>query len=404
MIFTERIEKLLGANHIKEVIDEFLKFLGEVPQSNREARADANQLRGQIIVLSGRFTELNTKVNTNTIDQASANQEKSMIINSFIQILNQLPSNHPDLYRYLDEKNEDDEWKDAQNKNKIEAYQVYFSKYPNGKYKEATIKLIGELEEVKRKQDEEIKRLAMLEKERRENDKAAAVEAQRARQTAARQTTYKTAAPVTAAPAKSNKLLYIILGAVAGIVLLIVVANLVVPDEKPAYNPPAGGGTITKDTTSSYTPEVIPASATAVLTEAIKAELISAIRLANNAEINAYSTLNPNALYNSYTGEALKQGLANIEQLKTNGLLLAPTMEKQEFRSFKLSEDGTEANVRSVETWSGIYYWVSTNTCFGKVPSHKVPQTVYLRKSEDGWIVTSIVHDNPNAPETLPCD
>ena len=32
MIFTDRIEKLLAANHIKEVIEEFLKFLSEVPQ------------------------------------------------------------------------------------------------------------------------------------------------------------------------------------------------------------------------------------------------------------------------------------------------------------------------------------------------------------------------------------
>lgn len=31
MIFTEKIEKLLGANHIKEVIEECLKFLSEVP-------------------------------------------------------------------------------------------------------------------------------------------------------------------------------------------------------------------------------------------------------------------------------------------------------------------------------------------------------------------------------------
>ena len=140
MIFTERIEKLLGANHIKEVIEEFLKFLSEVPQSDRDARNDANQLRGQVIILSGRFTDLNARINTNTIDRASANQERAVLINSFVQILNQLPSSHPDLYNYMAEKNEDDEWKDAQQKNTIEEYQDYFSKYPNGKYKAATIK------------------------------------------------------------------------------------------------------------------------------------------------------------------------------------------------------------------------------------------------------------------------
>ena len=171
MIFIERIEKLLATNHLKEVIDEFLKFLNEVPQSATDAKADARQLRGQVIVLSGRFTDLNTKINTNTIDSGAANQERSSLINSFIQILDQMPSTYPDLNIYMEEKNEDDEWKESQKQNTIEAYQAYFSKYPNGKYKADPIKLITELEEVKNRQDSEIKRLALLEKERRENDK-----------------------------------------------------------------------------------------------------------------------------------------------------------------------------------------------------------------------------------------
>ena len=213
MTFTEKIEKLLASNHIKDVIDEFLKFLNEVPQTNRDARNDANQLRGQIIILSGRYTDLNNKINTNTIDSADANQEKASLINSFIQILNQLPSGYPDLNICLEEKNEEEEWKDCQRKNTIEAYQFYFSRYPNGKYKADTIKLIGELEEVKLKQDVEIKRLAMLEKERRENDKGAeAKKEQTSTPVQPAQPAYRAAAPVrTAAPPKSRKVLYIVL-------------------------------------------------------------------------------------------------------------------------------------------------------------------------------------------------
>ena len=231
MIFTEKIEKLLSSNHIKEVIEEFLKFLSEVPQSDKDARNDANQLRGQVIILSGRFTDLNNRMNTNTIDQASANQEKAVLINSFVQILNQLPSSYPDLNNYMAERNEDDEWREAQRKNNIEEYQEYFSKYPNGKYKAATIKLIGELEEVKSKQDMEIKRLAALEKERRANDKAADADAQNTTSTGNKpRQSYSSATNViaTARPSKSRAGLYIVLGVVIGIIFIIL---LIIPKD-----------------------------------------------------------------------------------------------------------------------------------------------------------------------------
>lgn len=239
MIFTERIEKLLASNHIKEVIDEFLKFLGEVPQADRDARHDANQLRGQVIILSGQFADLNAKVNSGTIDPSLANREKSSITNSFVQILNQMPSSYPDLNNFIAERNEDDEWNEAQRKNTIEEYQDYFSKYPNGKYKAATIKLITELEEVKQKQDAEIKRLAALEKERRSNDKASDAEPQKNTYTAPRPNpAYRSASPGTAATqAKSRTGLYIALGALLGILFIVIVA-VSVSNNETNPNPP----------------------------------------------------------------------------------------------------------------------------------------------------------------------
>jgi hypothetical protein len=239
MIFTERIEKLLAANQIRDVIDEFLEFLNGVPQSNREAKADASQVKTQIIILSGRYSDLNSKMTTNTMDSGAAIQEKSALINSLIQILSQMPSNHPNLNAYLEEKNEEDEWKEAQKKNTILEYQDYFNKYPNGKYKADTIRLITELEDVKNKQELEMKRLAALERERRENDKAAnepikipvdANTTQNYQNTArtsshAAAPVYKTAAPGYAPPpAKSRTGLYIALGLILGILFIIIIA------------------------------------------------------------------------------------------------------------------------------------------------------------------------------------
>jgi Effector-associated domain 11 len=233
MIFTERIEKLLASNQLRDVIDEFLRFLNEVPQSDKHARNDANQLRGQVILLSGQFTDLNTKVNSSTIDPSLANRERSTIINSFIQILNQLPSSYPDLNNYITEKNEDDEWKEAQQKNTIEEYQDYFSKYPNGRYKEETIKLITKLEDIKSKQESEMKEVAAREKARRESEKAAENTAHKtAYQEPKVQQSYRSAnTPVAPPPAKSRTGLYIALGALLGILFIIIIAVSLAGDD-----------------------------------------------------------------------------------------------------------------------------------------------------------------------------
>jgi hypothetical protein len=310
--------------------------------------------------------------------------------------LNQLPSSYPDLNKYLEEKNEDDEWKEAQVKNRIEAYQVYFSKYPNGKYKEATIKLIGELEEVKRKQDEEIKRLAMLEKERRENDKAA--EALRARKTTGGQAVHKTADKVIAPPPpKSNKALYIILGAVLGIILLVVAANMISTDDP--YTPPQEPASSTLPVTTDETSEQ-PVTG---LSEAVKSELKLAIRQASANEITAFYTLGTDPLYSSYTGEALKALLSEIDKLKNNDLFATQTLDNQEFLDFSVSPDGLQAEVKLIETWTTVYSRISTQQCYSRIPSTKYPQTIFLSKTNNGWLITSISWDNTVKTEQVPC-
>jgi hypothetical protein len=398
MIFTERIEKLLSSNHIKEVVEEFLKFLSEVPQSEKDAKSDANNLRGQIIILSGRFTDLNTRMNTNTVDQASANQERAVLINSFVQILNQLPSSYPDLNNYIAEKNEDDEWKEAQQRNTIEEYQDYFSKYPNGKYKAATISLIAELEEVKQKQDAEIKRLAALEKERRENDKAADAEAQKTSYTEAkpRQSYQSTATINTAAKPKSRAGLYIGLGALIGIVFIIVVAVASSSSDKPA-TPAPNPAPVSGD----YPLPDKPAEGS---NEAAKAELKLAFEMANETLINAAFTLNANVLNKSFTGEGLKTLQTRIETLIMGDTYMESVLEKRTYKNVQVSNNQTEGEVTVDEVWSYTYYSNATKLCMGKQPNYKSSETVYFKKTSNGWMVTSFSVDTAPIPKVLPCD
>lgn len=384
MIFTDRIEKLLAANHIKEVIEEFLKFLSEVPQSERDARNDANQLRGQIIILSGQFTDLNSKLNSGTIDPSLANREKSSITNSFVQILNQLPSGYPDLNNYVSEKNEDDEWKEAQRKNTIEEYQDYFSKYPNGKYKAATISLIAELEEVKQKQDAEIKRLAALEKERRVNDKANDAETQKTTNTVNRtRQSYGSSTNVNApAKPKSRTGLYIVLGALIGIIFIILLAV--------GY--------------SSSDPNAATINPIENNDEAAKAELKLAFETANETIINAFLYINPSLLNKSFTGEAFKTLNARIEILIANDSYIQAILQTRVYKNIQLSNNETEGKVEVDETWIYNYFNNSTKLCTGKQTDVNSSETVYFKKTENGWMVTSFTTDNQSSPPLLPCN
>jgi Effector-associated domain 11 len=401
MIFTERIEKLLAANHIKEVIEEFLRFINEVPQSERDAKNDANQLRGQVIILSSRFTDLNTRINTNTIDQASANHEKAVLINSFVQILNQLPSSHPDLNNYIAEKNEEDEWQEAQRKNTIEEYRDYFSKYPNGKYKAATIKLIAELEDVKQKQDAEIKRLAALEKERRENDKVTNTEPQKTSHTEpkARQAYSTTGNAAVAARPKSKAGLYVALGVLIGIVFIIVLAVSMSSSEKAGPQPQPQPAPLVSD--SGFVPQKPIEDNN---NEAAKAALKMAFEMANETVINAGFYMNAASLNKSFTGEALKTLRTRIEALVTSDSYVQSVLEKRKYKNIQLTNNQTEGQVEVDEVWTYTYYSNATKLCMGKQPNYKASLTAYFKKTDNGWMVTSFTTTNEKIPETVLCD
>lgn len=384
MTFTEKIEKLLASNHIKEVIDEFLKFLNEVPQSQSDAKSDAGELRGQIIVLSGRFTDLNSKINTNTVNPESANQERAAIIKSFIQILNQLSSSYPDLNTYLEEKNEDDDWNDAQQKNTIDAYHVYFNKYPNGKYKADTIKLIGELEEVKQKQDSEIKRLALLEKERRENDKLSG-EAQK-QQT--NPSGYSAVSSDSSSPAKSKKGLFIGLG-IAALAVIIIIVMLV--------NKKSSATSEETDNNAAPVENTEPA-------DAVKAELKLAYKSAIVTVGKAKFSVDKNVLTASFTGEALKSLSQVIDDEISENYFVETTYEEPDYRSFKINKDGNEAEVLVLQPQSAVIYDGSTKSCKKKIPLFKQSETVYFNYTENGWIIISFVDGKEPVPDPVACE
>jgi hypothetical protein len=151
------------------------------------------------------------------------------------------------------------------------------------------------------------------------------------------------------------------------------------------------------------TPSPVP-TPTIDLVDIHKPSLISAIRLADNAESDAGRNLNPSPLYNGFKGEALKAELAGLDDLRSKGIYRDSRLEDQDFESFDVSSDAKRATVRVVEMWSTDYYNARTGQCISTVPSHKVPQTVYLEQGSKGWIVNNIIYDKLRSDvKPLPC-
>ena len=232
----------------------------------------------------------------------------------------------------------------------------------------------------------------MLEKERRENDKAAeAKKEQTSTPVQPAQPAYRAAAPVrTAAPPKSRKGLYIVLGAILGVVLLIIVASISSTNE-----------TSTTAGTEDFT---TAASTERSITEAEKAELITAIKLGESALLNARYTLNNQSINKYFTGEALRTVQADFETVRASGFSLYSTVENQHFSDYTINADGTQASVHFEETSNDMLVTPSTNTCYQKRPPYAVSYTVFLVRSESGWLISSFTGGNNVLPDWGPCE
>jgi hypothetical protein len=140
------------------------------------------------------------------------------------------------------------------------------------------------------------------------------------------------------------------------------------------------------------------------MVELHKPSLISAIRQADGAEIQAQRNLDATPLYSFYTGEALRMELAAIQDLRAADLFKDATLEDQDFQDFQVNQDGSTAKVRVIETWRSVYYQASTGKCVQQMPSRKLPQTIHLKRSEKGWIVDAVIHDlNVATTNPIPC-
>ena len=151
----------------------------------------------------------------------------------------------------------------------------------------------------------------------------------------------------------------------------------------------------------STTPTRAPVEPPAV-PDSLRAELVATIRRGDDAEIQAYRTLNPTPLNAVYTGEALAKQLGDLQGLAGAGMAAVNQLHDQEFESFSLSRDGRRAEVSLTEIWSTTIYLIATQQCVAQLPRYGVPQTLSLERRGGGWIIYAARHHGKD-PEPGPC-
>lgn len=163
--------------------------------------------------------------------------------------------------------------------------------------------------------------------------------------------------------------------------------------DKSASNPLA-----TADTNGPAQPALdhkAPAIPTSlVATDAVRAQIESALQQAGNADIQAQGTLNPAPLEKVYTGEALRRELENLEALQMiKQVVDAHLKGTRQFDRFNISPDGSHATVHTLESWDISMIDASTH----KLLSHRVDidrQTYYLVHQAGVWMVEVDLMDN----------
>ena len=136
--------------------------------------------------------------------------------------------------------------------------------------------------------------------------------------------------------------------------------------------------------------------------ESERPRILAALRRGNDAEIRALHRLDPDPLHDAFTGEALRVELAAVQDLVAAGVHSVNELHDQRIRSMTLSDDGGEATVVAVETWSSEYHRNVDDACVARVPRHDVPQTVTLVRRAGGWIVARIRFPT-DSPDPEPC-
>ena len=123
--------------------------------------------------------------------------------------------------------------------------------------------------------------------------------------------------------------------------------------------------------------------------------MISAVRRADDAEIEAFRQADPAPLYGVYSGAALQKQIKVLELLKKTNLVVETRLKSQEFGAVHVASDRSDAQVDVKEDWSMTFYSPITHKSLRK-PSNLFVQTLTLVHGDKGWTVDDSVDNSPD--------
>jgi hypothetical protein len=136
-------------------------------------------------------------------------------------------------------------------------------------------------------------------------------------------------------------------------------------------------------------------------TAAQASELQRVIYAADQAEILAFSTVNPAVLQGVYTGNLLNNAITQINQMRQQGLVVVSTLHNFTFHEASVSRNGQRAVARVTERWS-TNFMNALGQCVSHFHEHDIPQTAYLQRGGAGWLVYDTKQDG-DAPAMAAC-
>ena len=184
-------------------------------------------------------------------------------------------------------------------------------------------------------------------------------------------------------------------GGLAALFLLVRVglnlANPVKPHSssgtRPVETKPAEGGGTQPETQPVTSPPDNNPSQSSPSESALRDSLVSAIKQADNAQTQALSDWDPAPLYAAYSGPALQKQIQTLQTLKNTGFTMEGRLLSQDFGTFHVNANQSEAQVEVSEKWSLSFYSASTHKLLRSQPMNTFTQTLFLKRSGDGWAI-----------------
>ncbi len=133
----------------------------------------------------------------------------------------------------------------------------------------------------------------------------------------------------------------------------------------------------------------------------LDAEVRAAVEASNRAQIEALHTLDETPFQGVVVGQALDDNLQILADLRRNGVYSVSTLDHIEYQP-ATQVDATHATIRTVESWTTLYYQQGTDQLVRHQQSTGLQEIYSLVRQNGGWVVAQIDIRDPSASPATP--